>query len=474
MDWAESIMAKQERETENSGVAVTGLLTVDQLQEAVTAGQMDTVVLAFTDLYGRFMGKRLDAEYFLDTAAAEGTHACDYLLTADMEMEPVQGYRMANWKRGYGDIHMVPDLGTLRRLSWQERTALVLCDVRENVSHELVAEAPRSVLHGQLQRARSLGYEAMAASELEYYLFENSYRQAGEKHYHDLTPAGGYIEDYHVLQGFRQEGFHGAARRHLRDSGVPVESSKGEWGPGQHELNVRYADVLTMADRHCVYKECLKEVAEQMGLSVTFMAKFATELAGSSCHVHLSLWRDGGNVFAGTGPGGFSDVFRWFLGGWLSHLAETIVFYAPTVNSYKRYRAESWAPTGIGWSHDNRTAGFRVLGQEKGSRIECRVPGADCNPYLAYAAALAAGMDGIRHQIEPPPAFDGNLYAAGDVPQVPGSLGEATDLFAESEFAHECFGAGVVEHYVHFFRTEERKYRDAVTDWERKRYFERI
>ena len=450
------------------------MLTVDQLRASVAAGELDTVVVAFTDLYGRLMGKRLDAEFFLDTATSGGTHACDYLLTVDMEMEPVQGYRLANWKRGYGDVHLIPDLTTLRRLSWQDRTALVLCDVKENVSDELVAEAPRSVLRGQLRRARSLGYEVMAGSELEYYLFENSYRQAAEKHYQDLAPAGVYIEDYHVLQAFREEGFHGAARRHLRDSGVPVESSKGEWGPGQHELNVRYADVLTMADRHCVYKECLKEVAEQKGLSVTFMAKFATELAGSSCHVHLSLWRDGGNAFAGAGAGGFSDVFRWFLGGWLAHLAETMVFYAPTVNSYKRYRAESWAPTGIGWSHDNRTAGFRVLGQGKGSRIECRVPGADCNPYLAYAAALAAGVDGIRHRTEPPAAFDGNLYAAGDVPQVPGSLGEATDLFAESEFARESFGADVVEHYVHFFRTEERKYRDAVTDWERKRYFERI
>ncbi len=467
-------MAKEEQEIEDGAAQVTGMLTVDQLQEAVEAGRLDTVVVAFTDLYGRFMGKRLDAEFFLDTAASGGTHACDYLLTVDMEMEPVQGYRLANWKRGYGDIHLVPDLTTLRRLSWQDRTALVLCDVKDNVSHELVAEAPRSVLRGQLQRASSLGYEVMAGSELEYYLFEDSYRRAGEKHYQDLAPAGGYIEDYHVLQGFREEGFHGAARRHLRDSGVPVESSKGEWGPGQHELNVRYADVLTMADRHCVYKECLKEVAEQMGLSVTFMAKFATELAGSSCHVHLSLWRDGRNAFAGAGPGGFSDAFRWFLGGWLAHLPETMVFYAPTVNSYKRYRAESWAPTGIGWSHDNRTAGFRVLGQGKGARIECRVPGADCNPYLAYAAALAAGTDGIRHRTEPPAAFDGNLYAAGEVPQVPGSLGEATDLFAESEFAHESFGTDVVEHYVHFFRTEERKYRDAVTDWERKRYFERI
>ena len=358
----------------------------------MAAGRVDTVLMAFTDLYGRFMGKRLDAGFFLDNAVSEGTHACDYLLTADMEMEPVQGYRLANWTRGYGDFHLAPDLSTLRRLSWQEKTAMVLCDVRHNASHDLVAEAPRSILRRQLEGLRGMGFEAMAASELEYYLFEDPYRQAAAKNYHDLTPAGGYIEDYHVLQGFREEGFQGAVRRHLRDSGVPVESSKGEWGPGQHELNVRYGDVLTMADRHCVYKECLKEVAEQMGLSVTFMAKYAAELAGSSCHVHLSLWRDRGNAFAGTGgPDTFSDVFRWFLGGWLTHLAETMVFYAPTINSYKRYRAESWAPTGIAWSLDNRTAGFRVVGQGNGCRIECRVPGADCNPYLAYAAAPGRG-----------------------------------------------------------------------------------
>ena len=463
------------RRKEDGVAEVAGMLDMARLKEAVAAGRVDTVLTAFTDLYGRFMGKRLDAGFFLDGAASEGTHACDYLLTADMEMEPVQGYRLANWKKGYGDFHLTPDLSTLRRLSWQEKTAMVLCDVRHNASHELVAEAPRSILRRQVEALHELGFEAMAASELEYYLFEDSYRQAAVKHYHDLAPAGGYIEDYHVLQGFREEGFQGAVRRHLRDSGVPVESSKGEWGPGQHELNVRYGDALTMADRHCVYKECLKEVAEQMGLSVTFMAKYDSELAGSSCHVHLSLWRDGGNAFAGTGGAdGFSDVFRWFLGGWLAHLPETMVFYAPTVNSYKRYRAESWAPTGIAWSLDNRTAGFRVVGQGDGCRIECRVPGADCNPYLAFAAALAAGMDGIRRRIEPPAAFDGNLYAAGDVPQVPGSLGEAVELFEDSGFCRESFGAEVVEHYSHFFRMEERKYREAVTDWERKRYFERI
>jgi glutamine synthetase len=453
-----------------------GMLGLSDFGNAVEKSDIDTVVVAFTDIYGRLMGKRLDAGFFLDVVATHGTHACDYLLTVDMEMEPVRGYRLANWDKGYGDFHLVPDLPTLRRLSWTDKTALVLCDVRYDGDGRLVEEAPRSLLHRQRERLVHLGFEAMAGSEIEYYLFQDSYEEAAAKHYDNLSTAGGYIEDYHIFQGAREENFHGTVRRHLRESGVPVESSKGEWGPGQHELNVRYAEVLEMADRHCVYKECLKEVAHQMGLSVSFMAKFAAELAGSSCHIHLSLWKDRCNAF-GTGAHGPMDAsneFRWFLGGWLAHIRETMVFYAPTVNSYKRYQAASWAPTGIAWSYDNRTAGFRVVGRGESLRIECRVAGADCNPYLVYAAALAAGIDGIENRIEPPPVFEGDAYGAASLPQVPASLGEAVELFAESEFVRESFGAAVVEHYAHFFRTEDKMYRRTVTDWERKRYFERI
>ena len=454
-----------------------GMLSLPELEQGVAHGDIDTVVVAFSDIYGRFMGKRVDAEFFTEVVATEGTHACDYLLTVDMEMEPVQGYSLTNWAKGYGDFHLVPDLTTLRRVSWMEQTAMVLCDVQVDGDHRLVEEAPRSILRRQIDRLEGLGFEAVAASELEYYLFKDSYEDALRKNYHDLATAGGYIEDYHLLQGAREEGFHGAVRRHLRQSGVPVESSKGEWGPGQHELNVRYAEVLAMADRHGVYKECLKEVADQMGLSVSFMAKYASELAGSSCHVHLSLRRGGRSAFAGGVPLGAingSDEFRWFLGGWLAHLRETMVFYAPTVNSYKRYQAESWAPTGIAWSYDNRTAGFRVVGRGESLRIECRVAGADCNPYLVYAAALAAGIDGIENHIEPPPMFEGDVYSADSELRVPASLGEAVELFAASDFARTSFGTEVVEHYTHFFRTEDDKYRSAVTDWERKRYFERI
>ncbi|MCX6050522.1 MAG: glutamine synthetase family protein [Chloroflexi bacterium] len=456
---------------------IQGLLTLEQLAEHVNRGIIDTVLVVFTDHYGRFLGKRFDAEFFLEEAAKGGTHGCDYLLTVDMEMEPVPGYRFANWERGYGDFHLVPDLQTLRIASWLDRTALVICDVEDEAAHQPVTVAPRSMLRRQIEQAARLGYTTMAASELEYYIFQDSYRDAARKAYQGLEPAGWYIEDYHVLQGTREEAFNGAARRHLKQSGVPVENSKGEWGLGQHELNVRYSDVLTMADRHVIYKQCLKEIADQMGISVTFMAKYAASGAGSSSHIHLSLWSGGQNAFAGQeqlGPVVASNIFRWFLGGWLHHLPELMVFYAPTINSYKRYQAGSWAPTRIAWSHDNRTAGFRVVGHGQSLRIECRVPGADCNPYLAYTAALASGLDGIANQIEPPAVFEGDIYSAQHLPHVPRTLRDATDLFEASEFTKRVLGAEVVEHYARTYRVEQAAFDTAVTDWEQKRYFERI
>ena len=453
------------------------MLSLDNLSELVRTSELDTVLVVFTDIYGRFMGKRFDAEFFLESVARGGTHACDYLLTADMEMEPVPGYKFANWERGYGDFHLVPDLSTLRVASWLPRTALVLCDVEDEKKHVQLAVAPRSMLRTQAEAAKKLGFDVMAASELEYYMFQNSFKDAARSGYASLDPAGWYLEDYHALQGARVDPFNGAVRRHLKLSGVPVESSKGEWGLGQHELNVRYTDVLAMCDRHAVCKQCMKEVADQMSLSVTFMAKFAADRAGSSCHLHLSLWREGENVFAGQGKLGpieCSDIFRWFLGGWIAHTPELMVFYAPTVNSFKRYQSASWAPTRIAWSHDNRTAGFRVVGKGSSLRIECRMPGADCNPYLAFAAALASGLDGIEQKTEPPKPFEGDMYAAKDLPQVPASLEEATKLFESNAFTRKAFGSEVVEHYTHFFRTEHQAYARAVTDWERRRYFERI
>jgi glutamine synthetase len=453
------------------------MISLERLQELVSQEQIETVIVAFTDHYGRLIGKRYDAEMFVEETCSQGTHGCDYLLTTDMEMEPVPGYRFASWDQGYGDFHLVPDLKTLRIASWLDRTALVLCDVKSEKSHEDISVAPRSILRKQIETAQRMGFTSFAASELEYYLFQNSYREAAEDGWRGLQPAGWYLEDYHILQSTRTEPYTSVVRHHLKHSGIPVENSKGEWGLGQHELNIRYAEALEMADRHIVFKQCLKEVAEQMDLSVTFMAKFASDRAGSSCHIHFSLWRDGKNAFAGETEFGSvkcSELFRWFLGGWMAHVPDVMVFYAPTVNSYKRYLDGSWAPTRLAWSYDNRTGGFRVVGHGQSLRIECRIPGADCNPYLAYAAALSSGLDGINNRIEPPEAFIGDIYAAKHLPRVPYTLAEATDKFGQSDFTKRAFGEDVVEHYAHFFKTEQSAFNLAVTDWERKRYFERI
>ena len=452
-----------------------GLLTIEQLRDAVQQQTIETIIVAFTDHYGRLVGKRFDAEYFVNDVFESGTHGCNYLLTTDMAMEPVPGYSFANWELGYGDFHLVPDLSTLRIAAWLDRTAMVICDVKNEKTHEYVDIAPRSILRAQLEKASD--YTVFAASELEYYLFENTFRDAHDQAYHNLKPVGWYIEDYHILQGTRTEAFNAAARRYLKQSGVPVETSKGEWGLGQHELNVRYSDILDMGDRHVVYKQCLKEIAEAMGWSVTFMAKFAADRAGSSCHIHISLWQEGQNAFDGDnqlGPVKGSDVFRWFLGGCIKYTPDVMVFYAPTINSYKRYVDGSWAPTRLAWSYDNRTAGYRVVGQGKSLRIECRIPGADCNPYLAFAALLASGMEGVKNKIEPPALFDGDIYAAAHLPRVPYTLAEAIDIFSHSPFAKETFGESVVEHYTHFYRTEQAAFNSSVTDWERKRYFEPI
>lgn len=452
-----------------------GLLSIEQLRDAVQQQTIETIIVAFTDHYGRLVGKRFDAEYFVNDVFESGTHGCNYLLTTDMAMEPVPGYSFANWELGYGDFHLVPDLSTLRIAAWLDRTAMVICDVKNEKTHEYVDIAPRSILRAQLEKASD--YTVFAASELEYYLFENTFRDAHNQAYHNLKPVGWYIEDYHILQGTRTEAFNAAARRYLKQSGVPVETSKGEWGLGQHELNVRYSDILDMGDRHVVYKQCLKEIAEAMGWSVTFMAKFAADRAGSSCHIHISLWQEGQNAFDGDtqlGPVKGSDVFRWFLGGCIKYTPDVMVFYAPTINSYKRYVDGSWAPTRLAWSYDNRTAGYRVVGQGKSLRIECRIPGADCNPYLAFAALLASGMEGVKNKIEPPALFDGDIYAAAHLPRVPYTLAEAIDIFSHSPFAKETFGESVVEHYTHFYRTEQAAFNSSVTDWERKRYFEQI
>lgn len=454
-----------------------GILKMNELEDLVRRDEIRTVLVVFTDHYGRLIGKRFDAGVFCESVAEHGTHMCDYLLANDMEMTPVGGYRFTGWQNGYGDLLLEPDLNTLRLATWLDKTAIVLCDARNETTGGLISIAPRSMLKQQLERAQELSLDSVAASELEYYLFRDSYHDAALKGYTGMEEAGWYSEDYHILQGTRNETFTAAVRNHLNRSGVPVESSKGEWGTGQHELNVRHAETLEMADRHVIYKQCMKEVADQMGLSVTFMAKFAAAAAGSSSHLHLSLWRNGANAFVGDescGPVKCSNIFRWFLGGWIRYVPDVMVFYAPTVNSYKRYVEGSWAPTRIGWSYDNRTAGFRVVGRGFSLRIECRIPGADCNPYLAFAAMLASGLEGIREKIEPTECLAGDIYDAVDVPRVPKTLAEATRNFTNSDFARRAFGEEVVTHYAHFFNTEQNAFNSAVTDWERRRYFERI
>lgn len=454
-----------------------GRLTVDALKQLVANEQIETVLTVFPDLYGRLVGKRIMGEYFVHDVLEHAVHACDYLLACDMEMDPVPGYQFTSWASGYGDFRMVPDLNTLRIASWLDKTAIVLCDILNEEEDVAVSVAPRNILRQQIEVADAMGYTAMGASELELYVFSDSYETAKQKNYHDLQPIGHYIEDYHIFQGTKEEFVIGAIRKHLDRSGIPVEFSKGEWGPGQQEINLRYADFLEMCDRHVLYKHLAKEIAWQNDVAITFMSKWDERYAGSSMHLHASLWDAAGNaLFPGTEPFGnvkSAPLFRWFLGGWMAHIREIFAFYAPYPSSYKRYVAGSFAPTGIAWSYDNRTAGFRVLGHGSALRLECRAPGADANPYLAFAVTLAAGLDGIKNQIEPPPMFEGDVYAAQDLPQVPYSLNESIRELEKSDWARATLGEDVVEHYLHFFRTEQRKFDEVVTSWERSRYFER-
>ncbi len=448
----------------------SGMLSLEDLARAVRDGHVETVLAVFPDLYGRLVGKRIAARYFLDHVAEHGMHACDYLFTVDMEMDVVEGYDFANWHKGYGDVHCVPDWSTLRMATWLERSALIVCDVHDESAHEPVSIAPRTLLKRQLNALAEMGYSAKGGSELEYYLFKDSYEEANAKGYENLQPFSTYIEDYHIFQGTKEEQINAAVRRHMESSGIPVEFSKGEWGPGQHELNLRYTEVLEMADRQCIYKQAFKEIAWAQSIAVSFMAKWRSDLAGSSMHLHLSLWDEQGRAaFADE----TSDLFRHFLGGWMHHARAIAPFYAPYPNSYKRYVYQSWAPTRIAWSRDNRTAGFRIVGRGASQRIESRLPGADANPYLAYASALAAGMDGIKNRIEPPPIFSGDAYQNESAASVPANLSQATDELERSQMLRQAMGSEVVDHYVHFFRTEQRKYDEAVTSWERARYFER-
>jgi glutamine synthetase len=458
-----------------------GRLDLALLEERVATGEIDTVITALPDLYGRLVGKRITGHFFRDQVARHGMHMCDYLLACDMEMDPTPGYAFTSWDTGYGDLHCIPDLSTLRVAAWLERTAIVLCDAWRGEPSRLVSVAPRSILIRQLERAAALGLVVKMGSELEFFLFRDGFREARAKGYRDLVTTQDYIEDYHILSGTFVESVIGEIRRKMDASGVPVEFSKGEWGPGQHEINLCYAPALEMADRHIIYKLAAKEIADRAGCALTFMAKWDEQLAGNSLHLHSSLWSEqdeplfagGGGTLAGT-PLSVSDTFRWYLGGLLAHARELTWFFAPTVNSYKRYRVGTFAPTAIGWSYDNRTAGFRLVGAGASLRVECRIPGADANPYLAYAALLAAGLDGIERQIDPGPICEGDSYKADGLPRVPQSLPEAISELERSAFARRSFGDPVIEHLLHFARSEQARFESVVTDFERERYFERV
>jgi glutamine synthetase len=454
---------------------VAGRLAFTDLEAMIRAGDVDTVLTVFPDVQGRLMGKRVVGRYFLDHVVGEGLHACIYLLTVDIDMEPLPGFQLTSWEKGYGDMQMVPDMGTLRLIPWLPKTALVFCDLYTE-GGEPIEEAPRWVLRRQVERAANAGYTVNMGSELELYLFKESFEEARSRRYHGLTPVSGYLEDYHILQTTREEPLIRVIRNGMEGAHVPVEFSKGEWGKGQEEINLRYAEALEMADRHTLYKHGAKEIAHLQGCALTFMAKYDVGAAGSSCHLHSSLWDKAGRkpLFPGRGRRAGTALFQHWLAGQLALARELTYFYAPTVNAYKRYQASSFAPTRLVAGWDNRTCGFRLCGEGAGFRLENRIPGADANPYLAFAATIAAGIYGIQHKLKPPALYEGNAYEDASLPQVPKTLREAIVALEQSKVACEAFGTEVVEHYLHTARLEQDAFDRAVTDWELMRNFERI
>jgi glutamine synthetase len=443
------------------------MLSYDKLRASVDAGEVDTVVVAFTDMQGRLMGKRLHAEFFMEEMdAGHGVEGCNYLLALEMEMDPVPGYALASWEQGYGDFDVRPDMATLRRIPWLEASALVLGDVQWHDGTP-VQPSPRQVLKAQLERASALGFTPMMGSELEFYLLRETFEEAHGKEYSGLTPSVPYILDYHILATTYDEAFLRQIRNGMHAAGMRVETSKGEAWPGQQEINFRFADALTMADNHVIYKNGAKEIAFLNGCSITFMAKPFQDWIGNSCHIHSSLWRDGEACFATD-----ETLFSRWLAGQIACFKELAVFLAPTINSYKRFAAGSWAPTTLAWGNDNRTCGFRVVGHGAARRAETRIPGGDANPYLAFAAVIAAGLHGIENELELPPGLEGNAYES-DADRFPSTMREAIAALEDGAMARAAFGDHVVDHYLNYARTEQGLYDAFVTDWERKRYYER-
>jgi glutamine synthetase len=441
------------------------MLSREELAAAVESGEIDTVVIALVDMQGRLIGKRVDGEFFLEHVD-RGIEACNSVLTLDMDSDTTPGYEISSIELGYGDFMLHPDLATLRRMPWHEATAIVLCDTRwfDGASIE---PSPRTVLARQVERSRALGYEPMFASELEFYICRETFDQLHEIEYSRVTPRGRYPSDTHLLAAGFEEPLMRKLRTAMRGAGMPVETSKAEAWTGQHEITFRYGTAMAMADHHVIYKHGAKEIADQNGFSLTFMAKPDERWLGNSCHIHSSLWKDGANAFAGE-----SDVFKHYLAGQIAFAKELAVFFASSVNSYKRFAAGTWAGTTTSWAHDNRTTGFRVFGEGSSLRVECRLPGGDCNPHLGYAVLLAAGLEGIEQELPLPEPYEGNAYASDEEP-FHSTLREAIAALERGTMARRVLGDQVVDHYLNFARSEQRLFDGVVTDYERARMFER-
>ncbi|MCB1273728.1 MAG: glutamine synthetase [Leucobacter sp.] len=453
---------------------MSGNLTPDELRAAVAAGDLDTVIVAFTDMQGRLSGKRVSARLFVEDTMDHGAECCNYLLTVDVELNTIDGYALTSWERGYGDMAMIPDLSTLRRIPWQPGTALVIADLTTAAEHAPIPVSPRAILKRQIDRLAERGLTPYVGTELEFIVFDDDYRSAWRKGYRDLTPASDYNIDYAIQGSTRMEPLLRDIRVSMDGAGMYCEGVKGECNYGQQEIAFRYAHALATCDNHSIYKNGAKEIAEAHGKSLTFMAKF-NEREGNSCHVHTSLRTAAGDpVFADAAASdGMSQTFRHYLAGQLAAMREFTLLYAPNINSYKRFVDGSFAPTAVAWGHDNRTCALRVVGRGHGMRVENRVPGGDVNQYLAVAGMLASGLYGIEHELDPGDPLTGNAYTS-DIPRVPTTLREAADLFDGSALAREIFGDEVVDHYVHAARTEVAAFDSAITDWERVRGFERL
>lgn len=448
------------------------LLSTDELIALIDTGDIDTVIVAYTDMQGRLQGKRLHGHFFRDEVLEHGTEGCNYTLATDVDMNTVDGYAMTSWEAGYGDMSFELDLGTIRRLVHLPGTAMIQCDLVWNDGSK-VAESPRSILAAQVERAAAHGWVPLAGTELEFIVFLTSYEDAWNSHYTAMTPANQYNIDYSILGTTRVEPLIREIRNVMHAAGTVVESAKGECNLGQHEIAFQYADAITTADNHSVYKTVAKEIAAQHHQSITFMAKY-NEREGSSCHVHMSLRGQGGEtVFWDNEAGGRSALYDQFIAGVLATMNDFTLLYAPNINSYKRFADGSFAPTTIGWGNDNRTCSVRLVGHGASARLENRLPGGDVNPYIALAGMIAGGLYGIENELELEPELTGNAYSSCH-PRVPRTLRDARDAFASSPVARAAFGDEVVEHYVHAADVELSAFNAAVTDWERRRGFERL